>query len=135
MKNNTNINTLLTFYDLPADHWDHLRTGNPIESVFATGQASDGADQGGAVAKDREADGLQARSGRWEDVAPPEGRKPVAFGHRRGHIHRRCRRKRHRKPRRLIRPRHPKSRIAPSSHRQSLAAKPRSLVRAPDRGE
>ena len=28
--------TLLTFYDFPGDHWDHLRTGNPIESVFAT---------------------------------------------------------------------------------------------------
>ena len=28
--------TLLTFLDLPADHWDHLRTSNPIESVFAT---------------------------------------------------------------------------------------------------
>jgi len=28
--------TLLAFYDFPADHWDHLRTGNPIESVFAT---------------------------------------------------------------------------------------------------
>ena len=27
---------LLAFYDLPAEHWDHLRTGNPIESVFAT---------------------------------------------------------------------------------------------------
>jgi len=27
---------LLAFYDFPADHWDHLRTGNPIESVFAT---------------------------------------------------------------------------------------------------
>jgi len=27
---------LLTFYDFPAGHWDHLRTGNPIESVFAT---------------------------------------------------------------------------------------------------
>jgi len=27
---------LLTFYAFPADHWDHLRTGNPIESVFAT---------------------------------------------------------------------------------------------------
>src|SRR6056297_71639 len=27
---------LLAFYGLPADHWDHLRTGNPIESVFAT---------------------------------------------------------------------------------------------------
>ena len=27
---------LLTFYDFPAEHWDHLRTSNPIESVFAT---------------------------------------------------------------------------------------------------
>ncbi|MCA1775617.1 MAG: IS256 family transposase [Loktanella sp.] len=27
---------LLTFYDFPGDHWEHLRTGNPIESVFAT---------------------------------------------------------------------------------------------------
>lgn len=27
---------LLAFYAFPADHWDHLRTGNPIESVFAT---------------------------------------------------------------------------------------------------
>ena len=27
---------LLTFYDFPGDRWDHLRTGNPIESVFAT---------------------------------------------------------------------------------------------------
>ena len=27
---------LLAFYDLPAEHWDHLRTSNPIESVFAT---------------------------------------------------------------------------------------------------
>jgi transposase-like protein len=27
---------LLTFYNFPAEHWDHLRTSNPIESVFAT---------------------------------------------------------------------------------------------------
>ena len=27
---------LLTFYDFPAEHWKHLRTGNPIESAFAT---------------------------------------------------------------------------------------------------
>ncbi|ULB11303.1 IS256 family transposase [Cereibacter azotoformans] len=27
---------LLAFYDYPAEHWDHLRTSNPIESVFAT---------------------------------------------------------------------------------------------------
>ena len=27
---------LLTFYDFPAEHWVHLRTTNPIESMFAT---------------------------------------------------------------------------------------------------
>jgi putative transposase len=27
---------LLAFYAFPAEHWDHLRTSNPIESVFAT---------------------------------------------------------------------------------------------------
>jgi putative transposase len=27
---------LLCFYDFPAEHWEHLRTANPIESVFAT---------------------------------------------------------------------------------------------------
>jgi len=26
---------LLTYYDYPAEHWRHLRTTNPIESVFA----------------------------------------------------------------------------------------------------
>jgi putative transposase len=27
---------LLTFYDFPAIHWQHIRTSNPIESTFAT---------------------------------------------------------------------------------------------------
>ena len=27
---------LLAFFDFPAEHWDHLRTANPIESVFTT---------------------------------------------------------------------------------------------------
>src|SRR5262249_21678699 len=27
---------LVAFFDFPAEHWDHLRTSNPIESVFAT---------------------------------------------------------------------------------------------------
>jgi len=27
---------MLAFFDFPAEHWDHLRTANPIESVFAT---------------------------------------------------------------------------------------------------
>ncbi|AIB15629.1 hypothetical protein ABAZ39_27570 (plasmid) [Azospirillum argentinense] len=28
--------SLLAFYAFPAEHWDHVRTTNPIESVFAT---------------------------------------------------------------------------------------------------
>jgi len=27
---------LLSFYDFPAEHWQHIRTNNPIESAFAT---------------------------------------------------------------------------------------------------
>ena len=27
---------LLTFYNFPAKHWNHIRTSNPIESTFAT---------------------------------------------------------------------------------------------------
>jgi transposase-like protein len=30
------IDQLLAFYDYPAEHWQHLRTTNPIESTFAT---------------------------------------------------------------------------------------------------
>src|SRR6266516_130843 len=30
------LEALLALYDFPAEHWDHLRTTNPIESVFAT---------------------------------------------------------------------------------------------------
>lgn len=28
--------SLLTFYDFPAKHWQHIRTTNPIEATFAT---------------------------------------------------------------------------------------------------
>ena len=28
--------SLLAFYDFPAEHWQHLRTTNPVESTFAT---------------------------------------------------------------------------------------------------
>jgi len=30
------LDTLLTFFDFPAEHWIHLRTTNPIEAPFAT---------------------------------------------------------------------------------------------------
>ena len=29
-------NNLFTFYDFPAEHWQHIRSTNPIESTFAT---------------------------------------------------------------------------------------------------
>lgn len=32
----TNRDRLLSFYDFPAKHWQHIRTTNPIESTFAT---------------------------------------------------------------------------------------------------
>lgn len=34
-----NQETLLTFFDFPAQHWIHLRTTNPVESAFATVKA------------------------------------------------------------------------------------------------
>ncbi len=27
---------ILAFYDFPAEHWTHIRTTNPIESMFST---------------------------------------------------------------------------------------------------
>src|SRR3978361_2576634 len=30
------VQELLAVYDFPAEHWQHLRTTNPIESTFAT---------------------------------------------------------------------------------------------------
>lgn len=32
--------SLLAFYDFPAEHWIHIRTTNPIESTFATVSAA-----------------------------------------------------------------------------------------------
>ncbi len=32
----SDLDILLTFYDFPAEHWQHVRTTNPIESTFAT---------------------------------------------------------------------------------------------------
>jgi transposase-like protein len=30
------LEVLLSFYDFPAEHWAHLKTSNPIESIFST---------------------------------------------------------------------------------------------------
>jgi transposase-like protein len=66
---------LLAFYDLPAEHWIHLRTSNPIESTFAAVRARTNVTKGpgSRVA------GLsmcfklmEAAEGRWRRVNAPE---------------------------------------------------------------
>src|SRR3954469_2812157 len=42
---------LPAFFDFPAEHWDHLRTSNPIESVFATVRHGTGRTNGALSAK------------------------------------------------------------------------------------
>src|SRR5262249_23819637 len=79
---------LLAFFDFPAEHWDHLRTSNPIESVFAPvnpdrrgicdGASWNRADQGSSVGQDRQAHGVQTRQRRRKNMAAIKGRKPVA---------------------------------------------------------
>ena len=51
---------LLALYDFPAEHWDHLRTTNPIESVFATVRHRTVRTKGSLVVNDCQVDGVQA---------------------------------------------------------------------------
>ena len=104
---------LLAFYDFPAEHWDHLRTGNPIESVFATVRHRTVRTKGALSQKTAKLmvfKLVQAAAKTWRRLKGANQLPMVIEGvtftdgvanHR------------HRNPRRLIRPRHPKSRIAP----------------------
>ena len=94
---------LLAFYDFPAEHWDHLRTTDPIESVFATVRHRTVRTKGALSPTTAKADGVQAGDRRIQDLAAAQGHKSVAEDHRRCQFPRR-----HRdhpsagKPRRLI---------------------------------
>jgi transposase-like protein len=70
---------LLAFYDFPAEHWDHLRTTNPIESVFATVRYRNGADQRLFIINNCQVDGVQAAQCRIKDLAPAERNKSIAI--------------------------------------------------------
>jgi transposase-like protein len=66
---------LLSFYDLPVQHWIHLRTSNPIESTFAAVRARTNVTKGPGS----RAAGLamcfkliEAAEGRWRRVNAPE---------------------------------------------------------------
>jgi hypothetical protein len=69
---------LLAFFDFPAEHWDHLRTSNPIESVFRDSAASNCEDKGSPVDQDCQTHGVQTSQCRCENVATIERRKSVA---------------------------------------------------------
>ena len=64
---------LLAFYDLPAEHWVHLRTTNPIESVFATVRHRTIRAKGVPLACNRRGYGLYADNRRGSKLAGAEG--------------------------------------------------------------
>jgi putative transposase len=66
--------TLLTFFDYPAEHWLHLRTTNPIESSFAPVRARTRVTKGPGTRDTGLAmvfKLLQAAEGRWRAVNGP----------------------------------------------------------------
>jgi putative transposase len=69
---------LLAFFDFPAEHWDHLRTSNPIESVFATVRHRTVRTKGALSTKTAKLMVFQTGQCCCEDVATIEGRKSVA---------------------------------------------------------
>jgi transposase-like protein len=78
---------LLAFYDFPAEHWQHLRTSNPIESTFATVRltttprhlsAGDEAARGGPDIGTRRSPRSQTATGGEDGRGPRE----LASGHR-----------------------------------------------------
>jgi hypothetical protein len=96
---------VVAFFDFPAEHWDHLRTSNPIESVFATVRHRTVRTKGSLSQKDSQANGLQTCLGGGKDLATTKGSKPVAQARRRSQIPKRCRGHRDAgQPRRLINP-------------------------------
>lgn len=68
------VETLLTFFDYPAEHWVHLRTTNPIESSFAPVRARTRVTKGPGTKDTGLAmvfKLLQAAEGRWRAVNGP----------------------------------------------------------------
>ena len=69
--------TLLTFFDLPADHWDHLNL-EPDRERVRDGEASHRPHEGRTVAGHGASHGVQTGDGRVQDLATIAGSKPVA---------------------------------------------------------
>ena len=82
---------LLTFYDFPAEHWDHLRTSNPIESVFATVRHRTVRTKGALSQDTARLTVFKLITAAAENLEAAEGRKPVAQSCPRRHVHQRRR--------------------------------------------
>jgi putative transposase len=69
------LDTLLAFYDFPAQHWVHLRTTNPIESTFSTVRLRTRVTRGAGSRKAALAMAhklLDAAQARWHKLTAPE---------------------------------------------------------------
>lgn len=77
------IDTLLAFYDFPAQHWVHLRTTNPIESTFATVRHRTRTTRGAGSRKAALAMGfklMEAAQDRWRKINAPHHAQAVRHG-------------------------------------------------------
>jgi transposase-like protein len=69
------LDSLLAFYDYPAEHWVHLRTTNPIESTFSTVRLRTRVTRGAGSRKAALAMAyklLDAAQARWHKITAPE---------------------------------------------------------------
>jgi putative transposase len=69
------LDSLLAFYDLPVEHWVHLRTTNPIESTFSTVRLRTRVTRGAGSRRAALAMAyklLDAAQARWHKITAPE---------------------------------------------------------------
>ena len=79
------LDTLLAFYDFPAEHWIHLRTTNPIESTFATVRLRTRTTRGAGSRQAALAMGfklMEAAQDRWRKINSPHHAQAVRNGTR-----------------------------------------------------
>jgi putative transposase len=81
---------LLTLYDFPAEHWDHLRTANPIESVFAIVRHRTIRTKGALPQDTARLVVFNLIMTAAKDLAAAEGRRPIAQSRRRRHVPKRA---------------------------------------------
>ena len=81
-KSSNDLDVLLAFYDLPGEHWIHLRTTNPIEFDLRDRQAAAAGHQGARLPYRRHRHGVQAHRVRPGPLAHRERPAPGRAGPR-----------------------------------------------------